>query len=79
VIEKLDYNNDRVYASVLVTYSTQQPRGSVLVDLTPEEKVLSYTTRVGILDPNSAAGTVGLFGRAAGSRPGRRSCFVARL
>ena len=44
VIEKLDYQNDRVYASVLVTYSTQQPRGSVLVGLAPEEKVLSYTT-----------------------------------
>ncbi len=44
VIEKLDYNNDRVYASVLITYSTQQPRGSVLVGLMPEEKVLSYTT-----------------------------------
>ena len=44
VIENLDYQNDRVYASVLVTYSTQQPRGSVLVGLTPEQKILSYTT-----------------------------------
>ena len=43
VIEKLDYRNDRVYASVLVTYSTQQPKGSVLMGLAPEEKVLSYT------------------------------------
>ena len=43
VIEKLDYQNDRVYASVLVTYSTKQPRGSVFVGLVPEEKVLSYT------------------------------------
>lgn len=44
VIEKLDYQNDRVYASVLVTYSTQQPRGSVLVSLKPEQKVRSYTS-----------------------------------
>ena len=43
VIEKLDYRNDGVYASVLVTYSTQQPKGSVLMGLAPEEKVLSYT------------------------------------
>ena len=44
VIEKLAYQNDRVYASVLVTYSTRQPRGSVLVSLKPEQKVLSYTS-----------------------------------
>ncbi|MGB3681298.1 MAG: hypothetical protein WA990_02310 [Rubrobacteraceae bacterium] len=44
VIEKLEYQNDRVYASVLVTYSTRQPRGSVFVGLVPEQGILSYTT-----------------------------------
>lgn len=43
VIEKLDYRNDRVYASVLVTYSTKQPRGSVLMGLAPVNRVISYT------------------------------------
>ncbi len=43
VIEKLEYGGDRVCASVLVTYSTHQPKGSVMVGLAPEEKVLSYT------------------------------------
>ncbi len=44
VIEKLEYERDSVRASVLVTYSTHQPKGSVLVGLAPEEKVLSYTS-----------------------------------
>ena len=41
VIEKLEYHNDSVYASVLVTHSTHQPKGSILVGLALEEKVLS--------------------------------------
>ena len=43
VIEKLDYQNDRIYASVLVTYSTKQPRGSILMGLAPENEVISYS------------------------------------
>lgn len=44
IIEKLDYRNDRVYASVLVTYSTKQPRGMVLMGVAPKKEVISYTT-----------------------------------
>lgn len=43
IIERLDYQRNNVYADVTVTYSTQQPRGSVLMEITPEEKVLSYS------------------------------------
>lgn len=44
VIHGLDYHDDIVYASVLVSYSTDQPRGWVGVQVAPEEKVSSYTT-----------------------------------
>lgn len=44
VIRSLDYNNETVHASVLVTYSTNQPRGWVDVQVAPKEKVSSYTT-----------------------------------
>lgn len=44
VIHNLDYHNETVYASVLVTYSTNQPRGWVDVQVAPREKVSSYTT-----------------------------------
>ena len=43
VIQNLDYANDRVHASVVVTYSTNQTRGLVRMQLTPEEKVNFYT------------------------------------
>lgn len=43
IINRLDYQRNHVYADVTVTYSTQQPRGSVLMEITPEEKVISYT------------------------------------
>ncbi|MDP8940634.1 MAG: hypothetical protein M3N10_10175 [Actinomycetota bacterium] len=43
VIHNLDYHNGAVYASVLVTYSTNQPRGWVGVQVAPEEKVSSCT------------------------------------
>ncbi|MGB3634493.1 MAG: hypothetical protein WA982_10680 [Rubrobacteraceae bacterium] len=42
VIQSLDYQNETVYASVLVTYSTNQPRGWVDVQVAPREKVSSY-------------------------------------
>ena len=42
VIQTLDYANNRVHASVMVTYSTAQPRGWVDLQLLPEEKVNSY-------------------------------------
>lgn len=42
VIHGLDHHNDSVYASVLVTYSTNQPRGWVGVQVAPEKKVASY-------------------------------------
>ncbi len=43
VVKSLDYADNNVRASVVVTYSTNQPRGLVNVQLTPEEKVSSYT------------------------------------
>ncbi len=43
VIHSLDYHNENVYASVLVTYSTNQPRGWVDVQVAPREKVSSYS------------------------------------
>ena len=44
VIHGLDYrHNETVHASVLVTYSTNQPRGWVGVQVAPEQKVSSYT------------------------------------
>lgn len=42
VVHNLDYQNDTVYASVLVTYSTNQPRGWVDMQVAPEKKVASY-------------------------------------
>ena len=38
VIHGLDYQNDAVYASVLVSYSTNQPRGWVGVQVAPRKK-----------------------------------------
>lgn len=43
VVRDLTLHNDRVLASVKVSYSTGQPRGSVLVEVKPEPKVLSYS------------------------------------
>ena len=43
VIHSLDYHNETVYASVLVTYSTNQPRGWIGVQVAPKQKVSSYT------------------------------------
>ncbi|CAN5609945.1 hypothetical protein BH24ACT22_BH24ACT22_21320 [soil metagenome] len=43
IIQSLDYQNETVYASVLVTYSTNQPRGWVDVQVAPRERVSSYS------------------------------------
>ena len=43
IVNRLDYRRNNVYADVTVTYSTQQPRGSVLMEITPEKKILSYS------------------------------------
>ncbi len=43
VVYGLDYRNETVHASVLVTYSTNQPRGWVGLQVAPEKKVSSYT------------------------------------
>ena len=42
VIHTLDYADNRVHASVMVTYSTNRTRGWVDMQLLPEEKVSSY-------------------------------------
>ncbi|MGI8860310.1 MAG: hypothetical protein ACR2HO_09190 [Rubrobacteraceae bacterium] len=43
IINRLDYQHNNVYADVTVTYSTQEPRGSVFMEITPKERVLSYS------------------------------------
>ena len=43
IINWLAYRRNNVYADVTVTYSTQQPRGSVFMEITPKERVLSYS------------------------------------
>ncbi|MGI9050117.1 MAG: hypothetical protein ACR2GU_12230 [Rubrobacteraceae bacterium] len=43
MVHRLDYTNNRVHASIAVTYSTNQTRGWVNTELVPEEKVFSYT------------------------------------
>lgn len=43
VVRGLHRRPDGVHASVMVTYSTNQPRGLVDMQVAPEEKVASYT------------------------------------
>ena len=43
IIRELILLNDSVTAFVEVSYSTGQTRGWILVEVMPEEKVLSYT------------------------------------
>ena len=47
VIRRLTYLRNTVFAFVMVTYSTGQPRGWVVVEIKPERKVRSYTTASG--------------------------------
>ncbi len=44
IVRRLDYQNNVVTAFVMITYSTGQPRGWVLMELKPDVKVSSYTT-----------------------------------
>ena len=44
VIRRLTYLRNTVFAFVMVTYSTGQPRGWVVVEVKPERKVRSFTT-----------------------------------
>jgi len=43
IIKRLDYRRNSVYADVTVTYSTRRPRGSVRMEITPKERILSYS------------------------------------
>ena len=47
VVRRLTYLRNTVFAFVMVTYSTGQPRGWVVVEIKPERKVRSYTTATG--------------------------------
>lgn len=42
VIRRLTYLRNSVFAFVMVTYSTGQPKGWVVVEVKPEQKVRSY-------------------------------------
>lgn len=44
VIRRLTYLRNTVFAFAMVTYSTGQIRGWVVVEIKPERKVRSYTT-----------------------------------
>ena len=44
VIHRLTYLRNTVFAFVMVSYSTGQPRGWVVVEVKPERKVRSFTT-----------------------------------
>ncbi len=43
VVRRLTYLRNTVFAFVMVTYSTGQPRGWVVVEIKPERKVRSFT------------------------------------
>ncbi|HET7270502.1 MAG TPA: hypothetical protein VFI90_05385 [Rubrobacter sp.] len=42
VIRGLSFHNETVFAFVMITYSTGQTRGWVIVELKPQRKVRSY-------------------------------------
>jgi hypothetical protein len=44
VIRRLTYLRDTVFAFVLMSFSTGQPKGWVVVEVKPERKVRSFTT-----------------------------------
>ncbi|HKH10303.1 MAG TPA: hypothetical protein VKA73_04080 [Rubrobacter sp.] len=44
VIRRLTYLRNTVFAFVMITYSTGQLRGWVVVEVKPERKIRSYTT-----------------------------------
>ncbi len=43
VVRRLTYLRNTIFAFVMVTYSTGQPRGWVVVEVKPERKVRSFT------------------------------------
>ena len=43
VVRRLTYLRNTIFAFVMVTYSTGQPRGWVVVEVKPEQKVRSFT------------------------------------
>lgn len=47
VVRRLTYLRNTVFAFVMITYSTGQLRGWVVVEIKPERKVRSYTTASG--------------------------------
>jgi len=47
VIRRLTYLRNTVFAFVMVTYSTGQLRGWVVVEIKPERKVRSFNTATG--------------------------------
>ena len=47
VIRRLTYLRNTVFAFVVVTYSTGQVRGWVVVEIKPERKVRCYTAATG--------------------------------
>ena len=47
VVRRLTYLRNTVFAFVMVTYSTGQLRGWVVVEIKPERKVRSYTKALG--------------------------------
>jgi hypothetical protein len=44
IIRDLELHNDTVFAFVMITYSTGQPRGWVIMEIKPSHRVRSFTT-----------------------------------
>ena len=44
IVRKLDLYNDTVFAFLMITYSTGQTRGWIIVETKPNHKVRSFTT-----------------------------------
>ena len=47
VIRRLTYLRNSVFAFVMVTFSTGQPRGWVVVEVKPERRIRSFTMATG--------------------------------
>ena len=44
IVRRLNLHNDTVFAFVMITYSTGQTRGWVIMVIKPDRKVRSFTT-----------------------------------
>jgi hypothetical protein len=44
IVRNLELYNDTVFAFVMITYSTGQPRGWVIMEIKPRYEVRSFTT-----------------------------------